>query len=69
MTWIDNRKKEKIEFQDVLMGDVFLYDGILYLKTENIGTNNVVSLDSGEHDYFYDECEVELVKVRLEIVE
>ena len=69
MTWIDNRKKEKLEFQDVAMGDVFLYDNILYLKTERIGANNVVSLDSGEYDYFYDECEVELVKVRLEIVE
>ena len=68
MTWTDNRKKEKIEFQDVTMGDVFLYDNILYMRTEKLGTNNVVSLDSGEYDYFYDECEVELVKVRLEIV-
>ena len=68
MTWIDNRKKEKIEFQDVTISDVFLYDGILYMKTENLGGSNVVSLDCGEYDYFCDECEVELVKVRLEIV-
>ena len=68
MTWIDNRKKTKIEFQDVSIGDVFFYDGLLYMKTENLGGNNVVSLDCGEYDYFYDECEVELVKVQLEIV-
>lgn len=68
MTWTDKRKKEKIDFQDVTIGDVFLYNDILYMRTENIGDNNVVSLDCGEHDYFYDESKVELVKVKLEIV-
>ena len=68
MTWIDKRGKEKIKFQDVTIGDVFLYGDILYLKTENMVDNNVVSLDSGEYDYFYDDCKVELVKVKLEIV-
>lgn len=68
MTWIDNRKKETIEFQDVTISDVFLYDKILYMKTESWDNYNVVSLDCGEYDYFCDETEVELVKVRLEIV-
>lgn len=68
MTWIDNRKKKEIKFQDLSTGDVFLYDDILHMKTENMGGNNVVSLDYGEYDYFWDECTVELVEVRLEIV-
>ena len=68
MTWTDKRGNEKIEFQDVTTGDVFLYDDILYMRTENSGNYNVVSLDCGEFDYFYDESKVELVKVKLEIV-
>ena len=68
MTWIDNRQKNKIEFQDVSNGDVFLYDGILYMETKDLENYNVISLNCGEYDYFPPECEVELVKVKLEIV-
>ena len=68
MTWTDNRKNKEIEFQDITVGDVFLYDDILYMRTEHLMGKNVVSLDNGEYDYFPLECEVELVKVKLEIV-
>ena len=68
MTWTDNRKNKEIEFQDITVGDVFLYDDILYMRTEHLMGKNVVSLDNGEYDFFDGEIIVESVIIRLEIV-
>ena len=67
------KNKKKVAFEKIAIGEVFSWDGALYIATqESTSTStgeifNAVNLADGESTYFEDSDEVLLVKAQLVI--
>lgn len=74
MKIVENKKNNRINFEDLEIGAVFKFDDIYYLKIENIKVNgeyfiNAVSMDSGEGSLFCNDIEIIPVNATLTINE
>lgn len=67
------KDKRKVYFEMVAIGDVFSYNGSLYMSTQEAASTstgelcNAVSMRDGETSYFEARDEVALVKAQLVI--
>ena len=67
------KDKKKVAFEMVAIGDVFSWNGILYMaipegtSTSTGGVSNAVNLDNGEAAYFDENDAVIPVKAQLVI--
>ena len=67
------KNKKKVPFKMVAIGEVFSWNGILYMATHKVRSTstgelfNVVSMKDGESTYFEANDEVILVKAQLVI--
>ena len=69
MLRIENKLADQyMEFNDLSVGDVFVYEGAVYMKTDgSAGDDNALHLASGELNGMFGNDEVRLVNATMTI--